>query len=116
MKLTNRGKQRLLDRQGESITEVLIALLISALGLTILASMITASAKMISNSQNTVTAYFNAESSLEAAAGPKNGTVTLKYNNNKIKAHDQEEEDIGVYLQTETINGKKVVSYSKAQE
>lgn len=46
------------NSRGESIAEVLIALLISSLGILMLAGMITSSSKMIQNSQDTMKKYY----------------------------------------------------------
>lgn len=51
--------RKLKSSAGETISEVLIALLISSLGLVMLASMITAASNAVSTSRKTLEAYYN---------------------------------------------------------
>ena len=57
-------RRRLREQRGESIAEVLLAVLISALALVLLAGMISASADMIEHSRNTMDDYIAAENAL----------------------------------------------------
>lgn len=65
--------RKLKSRAGETISEVLIALLISSLGLVMLAAMITASARTIGKSRETLEAYYS-----ESAKNEGSITITLK--------------------------------------
>ena len=60
---------KLNSRTGDSIAEVLVALLISALGLVILASMIISSTRMISSSRDKMERYYEANNILESQSG-----------------------------------------------
>ncbi len=53
-------RSKLQSRQGETISEVLIALLIAALALTILASMISASSNIVVTSRRVLENYYSA--------------------------------------------------------
>ncbi len=61
-------KKRIIDKlkaqAGESIAEVLIALLIAALALTMLASVISTSARIINQSKSKMAAYYDANDGL----------------------------------------------------
>ena len=73
-------KEKLNSRKGESIGEVLVALLISALALVMLASMITASTRMIQSSRDKLNEYYLANNTLtdRPETGSGSGTVTIK--------------------------------------
>ena len=55
-------KRKIRSRKGDSIAEVLIALLISSLALVMLASMISSSGRMITTSQSVMEKYYAASS------------------------------------------------------
>ena len=61
MKLLKRIKGKIKNEKGESLSEVLIALLVSVLGMVLLASMITASTNIIMKSKNKMKQYVTAE-------------------------------------------------------
>ena len=65
--------KKLKSRTGETIAEVLIALLISAIGLVMLASMISTSGSVIKSSRDTLEHYY--ENANWSAAS--NGAVTI---------------------------------------
>ncbi len=66
-------KKRIIDKlkaqAGESIAEVLIALLIAALALTMLASVISTSARIINKSKSKMAAYYDANDGLAKQQG-----------------------------------------------
>ena len=74
--------RKIKNRNGETIVEVLVALLISSLGMIMLANMIVTSTNLITRSKETLTAYANAQVSnkvierSDSSAG--SGTVTMK--------------------------------------
>ena len=76
-KLRVRLSSKLKSRAGESIAEVLIALLIAALALTMLASVITTSARIITNSKIAMNAYYQKRNGLDAGTSAS-GTLTLQ--------------------------------------
>ncbi len=58
------------SEKGDSIAEVLVALLISAIALVMLASMITSSTKLITGSKETVKNYYTAANSINTFTTP----------------------------------------------
>ncbi len=64
------------SRSGESITEVLVALLISAVALVMLASMITASSRLITQSKDRMESYYKNSNSLADHGETGGGTVS----------------------------------------
>ena len=58
-KLLQDTQRKLRGRAGDSIAEVLVALLISAVALVMLASMISASSRIIQRSRNSLEAYYD---------------------------------------------------------
>ncbi len=78
-KLKSSLSKKLKGNAGESLAEVLIALLIAALALTMLASVITTAAKTITQSKKQMDAYYAANEWLSAHAkidtGDLEGTV-----------------------------------------
>ena len=93
--MIKRVKQKLKSDVGESIAEVLIALLIAALALTMLASVISTSARMISQSKDKLENYYAANEELNtrirtaadltAIVSSKEVTVTVKDGEESIK-------------------------------
>lgn len=67
-------RRRLKNRGGETITEVLVALLISALALTMLAAMVASASRMVDASRDSLDAYYKAENGLAASSGAPSGT------------------------------------------
>ena len=63
---------RLRDERGESLTETLVSVLIIALGLTLLASMVTAAGKLIRKSQS----YYQESTAVRNAIEGQDGTHT----------------------------------------
>ena len=57
-------QKRLRSRAGETIAEVLVSVLIAALGMALLAGMISAASKMITNSRKSTETYVSAENIL----------------------------------------------------
>ena len=66
MSLKNKIRKKLKSEAGESIAEVLISLLIAALALTMLASVISSSASIITNSKKKLSDYYAANEELSA--------------------------------------------------
>lgn len=65
MDMKKKLRKKLKNNKGETITEVLVALLISVLSLTLLAGMISASVSMTDKSRKNITDYYTAENTLE---------------------------------------------------
>lgn len=73
MKIQN----RLRSRRGESLTEVLVGLLIAALSITMMAGAITSSVNMIRSSSSRMQNYYEQNNRLEEQTTTPNGTTTL---------------------------------------
>ena len=116
MKMTERIKKKLKSKSGETIAEVLVALLISSLGLVLLASMISSSYNLITKSRSMIEDYVNSENRLvEQEQTVDTGNVTVKMKDgsgtdSEIKLNDEKDE-ITVSYYTAEIAGKKVISY-----
>ena len=68
--------KKLNNRRGETIAETLVALLISAIGMVLLASMIQSASRMIANSQEQVKLYMSEENRLvEQPVDEEKGTL-----------------------------------------
>ena len=103
-KLTKKIK----SRAGETIAEVLIALLISSLALVMLASMISATQSMVAKSEKKMSEYYDANDVLENLdSDDKKGTltVTVKDSTNFISISNSEP-----YYENDQL-GNKVYSY-----
>ncbi len=112
--LVKKLNRRLSGRGGESIAEVLIALLISSLGIVMLAAMITASARLLTKSRDSIERYVDAENRLaEQGSSSLSGTVTLQaQNGSSLRLKDGLGADIDVlYYLNDESGGDAVVSY-----
>ncbi len=103
----NRIRKKLRNQKGDSIAEVLIALLISALALVMLASMITSSANMITNSKDRMNAYYAESPNL--AFPPADSTKTAE-----ITMNDQKYPVCFYFPEGDGLSGfQKVVSFRR---
>ena len=71
--------RKLQSKAGDSIAEVLIALLISSLALVMLASMISSSANMITKSKSNMDDYYLKMNNLNDLASSSNATVDITF-------------------------------------
>ena len=73
-------KSRLRSKKGESIAEVLVAVLLSAIGLTMLATMISATSKMVIRSRNLTKEYVEQNNQLveKADTSTRTGSVQVR--------------------------------------
>ncbi len=111
-------RKRLRSRAGETITEVLVSVLIAALGMTLLAGMISAASKMITDSKKSTETYVNAENILATQPDSLEGTdvhvdirddtVTLSQPLNNAG------NEVPVVTYTVTVKNSSVVSYKEA--
>ncbi|MBQ9544901.1 MAG: hypothetical protein IJV00_07230 [Clostridia bacterium] len=89
MKRTPKILKKLKDVRGESLSEILIALLVSSLAIVLLAGMINASSTMISNSREKVADYVSADRSVvEQNGSSETGTVSIKEGSETITLTD----------------------------
>ena len=94
----NGVSDKLKSQAGETLSEVLIALLISALALTILANMISASTRMVMNSRERLEEYYAAEGTPSAGK-----TATIACGDDSF--------DFSVTVYTNSLGNKDVYSY-----
>ena len=116
MKRENRFLRRLKSRAGETITEVLIATLVSALGMALLAGMITASLSIMNRSRETALEYFESENALETRSDDSGheGTVTLTGASGGVKLTDDDAAaDVPVSYVSRQIGKTTAISYSR---
>ena len=98
-KIWNRAAEKLRSERGDSLAEVLIALLISAVALVMLATMISTSSSMTRESKKTMDKYYQGIDSLTLRGSAPEGTVTLTGT-------------VSFYRKNE--GGKVIVSYTSA--
>ena len=111
-------RNRLKSRAGESLAEVLISVLISALGIAMLAGVISSAADVVARSKDTMDSYITAGNQLAARSDDTaEGTGTVKLqddSNNTVKISDDSDSSITVnYYINDTAAGDPVVSYSR---
>lgn len=106
MKILSQIKKRIKSRNGESITEVLVALLISMLGLVLLATMITSSAKLITQSRDAMSGYVEKGNALAAGSGSSisSGKISISLNENSYTTSVS-------YFINDTFSKTPVVAY-----
>ena len=124
--LLRKTDNKLHSKAGESISEVLIALLISALGLAMLAVMITSSGKILATSQKNFRTYADAENELSTQAEViscdavvSGAGITYVYEDvagaaGRIALTDNASANDGInvrYYVFEPMTGKYVISY-----
>ena len=112
--------KRLKSNKGESISEVLIALLVSALAIILLAGMINASTEMIQKSKAKMDKYVDAENGIveQSADDPDTGSVTVVQGNgaSPVKLTD-DAPDAGIQVEyyTNSESGKNTVRSYKVK-
>ena len=97
--------KKLKSQAGETIAEVLIALLISTIALLMLAAMINSSSNSILTARNTMQAYYSAAG--ESGTGKVN--ITLKSSDGTTQLAEYKEN--AVTTATKTLGGKTILSY-----
>ena len=108
--------QKLKNRRGESIAEVLIALLVSALGMLLLATMISASAKVIQKSKEAMREYVRSENALveqNSSNSYDTGSVSISSSDFNNKLWDGASSDFTVlyYVNSSASTGRPSISY-----
>ena len=113
MKLLRATVKRLRSTKGESISEVLIALLISTLGIMLLAGMINASANMITKSKDKIKDYVAKENGIVAqSSSGAVGVVSFMKEDNSGTIKLNEEETVEVkYYENDEAGKYTVKSY-----
>lgn len=94
--MTTRIKAKLKSRSGETLGETLMALLISALALTMLAGAISAAANIVTTSKTQMTKYYAADSKLaeQNTKSDEDGTYTYAENYTVRIVQDAESDPI----------------------
>jgi Tfp pilus assembly protein PilV len=120
-KLRKGIRRKLKGTAGESLAEVLISLLIAALALTMLASVISTSARLITRSKETMKSYYDGNDAVSkqqiATSTPmytftimKNGSTTISYN--LIDSNADTPNNSVYYFTNEASKKYPVVSYA----
>ncbi len=102
-------KKKIGSQAGDSIAEVLVALLISSLALVMLASMITSSSKIITASKTKMQDYYSESSGL---ISPPNNPGEIQISSVKLGINSSEPQkyDVNYYVSAEF---PKVLSFQK---
>ena len=102
-------KKKLRSRAGETLAETLAALLIASIGLTMLASMITSSARLITKSRSVLRDYYAENNKLEERSGNVTDTfeIVVEYPGTGIKP----EMETVSYYKNETVGVSPVIAY-----
>lgn len=98
-------KKKLHSEKGDSIAEVLVALLISALALVMLASMITSSARMITNSKTILNDYYSESAQMNSSTA-SDGTFDIS-----VKIDSETKSYTVNYYKSKSTGFQKVVSF-----
>lgn len=110
-----RLRAKLNNTAGETITEVLVGLIIAALALTMLAAMITSSTRLLQNSESFFQGYVSEENNLAVQSGSVSagsGTVKVSNGTNDVKLTDGSGSTIEVlYFVNDSKSTQPVVSY-----
>ena len=101
--------KRLKDLRGESIAETLVALLVSSVGLLMLAGMLNGSTLMIDRSRKTVGSYYAGNNKLEEKAGDPEGTLDMVFRD--AEGEIREKSFTVYYYENRTLGKKPVISY-----
>ncbi len=121
MKTAYSLKEKIIRRiggsKGESLAEVLIALLISSLGLVLLAAMITSSGNMLTSSKAAMKEYVAAENRLaEQGSSSLEGSVVISSGGSSLKLTDASGSSIDVLYYLNDSNGLETVASYRADE
>ncbi|MBQ1411393.1 MAG: hypothetical protein IIY94_08975 [Oscillospiraceae bacterium] len=118
-------KARLESQSGESIAEVLVAVMLSAIGLTMLALMISATTRMVIRSKNITSDYVGSNNQLvEKGDTTLNGEVEVLFvdpisgvQHKRLTDESSEDYKIPVrYYINDNIGNVSVTSYKKGSE
>lgn len=105
--IMNSINKKLKSTSGETLLEVLLASFLGGIALLILASMITASHRMIDKSSEIIEKFYEDTNKIENQTAPfKNGTVTIK--SEKIP-----EEEIKITVKIFSVKDSSLAAYTK---
>lgn len=106
IRISGKVNMKLKDRSGESISETLVALLISAFALVMLAGAITAASRIVQNSRQKLGAYYTANENL-ATMKTKSYELTMSFSNSSDGI------TVDCYENNVFGEGKTVIAYKK---
>ena len=117
-------RKRLVSRAGESLAEVLVALMISALGLMMLAGMISSSSSLVMKSKDTMRDYIAAEAGMieKKYENKKEGTFEISFkrideiSGLKLKNNtnwNDGKRTVNLYVNNKTIQNKTIAFYER---
>ncbi|MDD3277258.1 MAG: hypothetical protein PHG16_00030 [Lachnospiraceae bacterium] len=93
--------KKLRSRKGESLSETLVGVLISAIALLLLASMVMAATRIVSNSEAHMTKFYEGMNKIESQSDPSSGTLTITQllggGNTKIDINIYSDDDAELY-------------------
>ena len=113
MKKTMRAmRAKLKSRAGESIAEVLVALLISSVAIVMLASMITTSARITNDSKKSYAEYYDANNALTVQdAGGTAATAVLRDGSNAVYLEGDSDVSVSCFVNDKAPSGTPIISY-----
>ena len=110
--LKDRINKKLRSSAGESLSETLVSLLISALALAMLAGAITAASHMITSSRDKLRTYYAAKENVETRGATTGSNLNVTIKENKTNgATIQSNISVGQY--SVTAFRKNIVAYKK---
>lgn len=109
--MINKIRQRLRDKSGETLAEVLISLLVSALALVLLAGIINASSTIIQKTDKTMKDYYGGYEELAETGTAKDGTVTITLKNEGATLLSFKDIEVDIYTDPVKIGGKEIMIY-----
>ncbi len=114
-KLKSSLSKKLKGNAGESLAEVLIALLIAALALTMLASVINTTARIIRQSKASMTDYYTKESALSnISSGDSSMTISIKSGSDTLRLNGglTDTTALTAHYKESTFGGVTIVAFS----
>ena len=109
MKIIEYLKKKIYHNGGESIAETLVALLIAAVGLVMLAAMITSGTRLVQKSQKKMNTYYQ-QNNVVAGENGNGSEMTIKIQENT--GTQQVTQEFAVeYYENDTLSGTSVISY-----
>ena len=101
--------KKLNTQTGETITEVLVSLLVAALALTMLAGMISSTVSLVTRSKETMNRYYEGNAKLERRLEGTAATVTIQSAGGEVK----ETPDVTLY-ENAVFNSEEKTIYAYA--
>ncbi|HPX70630.1 MAG TPA: prepilin-type N-terminal cleavage/methylation domain-containing protein [Bacillota bacterium] len=117
-KISKAVKLKISSRRGESLTEVLVALLIASLAMAMLAGMIQASVKITGSAESKMQEYYTVSNALaikdtDPEATYSEGTIGLKYKNGSPVRLIPNSNSIEVFYFIKNFSETDLLSYKR---